>query len=90
MEQRQSLQEMMLEKLDQYIPKKMKQNQLTPYKKINSKWIKDLNVSCKNIKILEENTCSKISDIQCRNIFAAISPQVLEIKQKQTKGNTSN
>ena len=48
-------------------------NQLMTYT-INSRWIKDLNVSCKTIKILEENTDSKISDNSYSNIFANISP----------------
>ena len=43
---------------------------LKPHTRINSKWIKDLNVSCKNIKILEEKINSKISDIFHRIFFS--------------------
>ena len=60
-------------------------HQLTPYTRINSKWIKDLNVSCKTIKILEENIGSKISDISDSNIFADMSPRAREIKEKINK-----
>ena len=63
--------------------KKMKlHHQLTPYTRINSRWIKDLNISHDTIKILEENTGSKISEILRSNIFANISPRARETKEK--------
>ena len=62
----------------------MQKNETGPlsytYTKINSKWIKDLNVRPKNIKILEESTGSNFSDINYCNIFLDMSP---EGKQKQ-------
>ena len=42
---------------------------LTPYTRINSKWIIDLHTRPKTIKILEENMSSKILDIAHRNFF---------------------
>ena len=63
--------------------KKMKLNhQLTPYTKVNSRWIKDLSTSCGNIKVLEENIGRKISDISCSNIFTEMSPRARDIKER--------
>ena len=51
-----------------------------PYTKINSRWIKDLNISHYTIKVLEENTSRKISDIPCNNIFTMF-PRARDIKE---------
>ena len=58
-------------------------HQLTPHTKMNSRWIKDLNISCDTIKIIEENIGRKISDISRSNIFTDMSPRALDIKNKQ-------
>ena len=58
---------------------------LTPYTKINSRWIKDLNISLDAIKVLEENIGLKISDIPCSNIFTDMSPRARDIKERINK-----
>nr|KAF6469811.1 hypothetical protein HJG59_011168 [Molossus molossus] len=50
--------------------------------RINSKWIKDLHVTHKSIKILEETVGNKISDIIHSRIFTDTSPKVVETKEK--------
>ena len=64
--------------------KKKLDHQLTPYTKINSRWIKDLNISCDTIKVLEENTGREISDIP-HNIFTDMSPQARDIQERINK-----
>ena len=56
---------------------------LTLHTKINSKWIKDLNVRPENIKLLEENIDKTLSDINHSSILYDPHPRVMEIKVKQ-------
>ena len=58
---------------------------LTPYTKINSKWIKDLNVRAETIKLLEENIRKTLSDINHSRILYDPPPKILEIKTKINK-----
>ena len=58
---------------------------LIPYTKINSKWIKDLNVRPEAIKLLEENTGKTLSDINHSRILYDPPPRILEIKVKINK-----
>ena len=60
-------------------------HQLTPYTKINSRWIKDLNISHDTIKFLEENIGRKISDTLRSNIFTNMSPRARDIKERINK-----
>ena len=60
-------------------------HQLTPYTKINSRWVKDLNISRNTIKVLEENIGRKISDISRSNIFTDMSPRARDIKGRINK-----
>ena len=57
---------------------------LVPYTKISKKWIKDLNVRPKTIKLLEENV-GKTLDINQSKIFCDPPPRVMEIKTKVNK-----
>ena len=58
---------------------------LTPYTKINSKWIKDLNVKPETIKLLEESIGKMLSDINHRRILYDPPPRILEIETKINK-----
>ena len=58
---------------------------LAPYTKINSKWIKDLNVRPETIKLLEENIDKTLYDINHSKILYDPSPRVMEIKTKINK-----
>ena len=57
----------------------------TPYTKINSKWIKDLNVRPETIKLLEKNIGKTLSDINHSRILCNPPPRVMEIKAKINK-----
>ena len=57
---------------------------LIPYTKINSKWIKDLNIR-PSIKLLEENIGKTLSDINQSRILYDPPPRIMEIKAKINK-----
>ena len=61
------------------------EHSLTPYTKINSKWIKDRNVRPDTLKLLKENIGRTLFDINHSNIFLDPSPRVMEIKTKINK-----
>ena len=61
------------------------EHQLTPYTKINSRCIKNLNISHDTIKVLEENIGREISDISCSSIFTDMSPRARGIKERINK-----
>ena len=65
----------------------MQKNETQPptYTKINSRWIKDLNISHSTIKVLDENIGRKISDISHSNIFINMSPRGRDIKERINK-----
>ena len=58
---------------------------LTSYTKINSKWIKDVNVRPETIKLLEENIDKTLFDIHHSRILYDPPPRILEIKAKISK-----
>ena len=66
--------------------KRMKlENFLTPYTKINSKWIRKLNVRPETIKLLEENIGRTLDDINQSKILYDLPPRVMEIKTRVNK-----
>ena len=68
--------------------KRMKlEHLLTPYTKVNSKWIKDLNARPETIKLLEENRGRTLNDINQSKTLYDPPPRVMEMKSKVSKWN---
>ena len=76
---------MVLGDLDSCMQKSETRSPTYTIHKNNSRWIKDLNISCNTIKILEENIGRKISDIPRSNILTDMSPKARDIKEKINK-----
>ena len=60
-------------------------HQLTPYTKINSRWIKDLNIVHDTIKAFQESIGRKISNIPCSNIFTDMSSRARNMNERINK-----
>ena len=56
-----------------------------PYTEINSRWIKDLNISCNTMKVLKKNSGRKLSVIPHSNILTDTSPKTRDIKERINK-----
>ena len=74
-----------LGKLDSYVKRMKSEHLLTPYTKIDSKWIKDLNVRPETIKLLEENIGKALDDINQSKVLYDSPLRVMEIKTKINK-----
>ena len=58
---------------------------LTPYTKMNSKWLKNVKIRHDTIKLLEDIIGKTFSTINCTNVFLGQSPKAIEIKAKINK-----
>ena len=72
---------MVLKKMDSH-RQRNEMTHLKTYTKINSKWIKDLNIRPETIKLLEEYTGSKLPDISLGNEFLDLTPKAKATKPK--------
>ena len=61
------------------------EHSLTPYTKINSKWLTDLNIRHDTIKLLEENIAKTFSNLNRTNVSLGQSPKAIEIKAEINK-----
>ena len=58
-----------LEELEIHMQKNESRHRLYTFRKINSKWITDLNIKCKTVKLLEDNTKENLDDLGYGNDF---------------------
>ena len=87
MGKRQSIQQALLGNLDSCMQSnETRTHPLTPCTKINSKWLKDLNIRQDTIKLLEENIGKTLSDVNIMNIFSGQSPKATEIRANINQG----
>ena len=80
MDIRRSLWQVLLEKWIAAYKSMILEHSLTPYTKINSKWLKDLNIRHDTIQLLEEYIDKIFSDINLTNVFLGQSPKATKIK----------
>ena len=73
---------MVLRKLDSHMQRMKLDHSLTPYTKINSKWMKDLNVRQQSIKILEKNTDNTLYEFGHSNFLQDTSMKARGTKAK--------
>ena len=78
----QSIQQALLGNLTDTCKSIKLEHTLTPCIKINTKWLKDLNIRQDTIKLLEENIGKTLSDINIMNIFSGQSPKAIETRAK--------
>ena len=76
---------MVLGKLDFHMQNNKIVPYLIPYTKINSKWIKDLNIRIETIKLLGDNTGAKLHDIGLGNYFMDVPLKAQVTKAKIDK-----
>ena len=76
---------MVLGDLGSYVQKNETWSPTYTIHKMNSRWVKDLNISRNTIKVLEENTGRKISDIPRSNILTDTAPKARDIKERINK-----
>ena len=80
---------MVLGDQDRYMQKNETHPPTYTIKKIDSRCIKDLNISHDTTKVLEKNISRKISDIPHSNIFTDMSPRTRGIKKELKNGTSS-
>ena len=81
---------MVLGDVDSYMQKNETQPPTYTIYKTNSRWIKELNISCDIRKVIEDNRGRKISDIPHSNIFTNISPRARDMKERINKWDLIN